>query len=128
MLYKGPAKKVTIYVNEDAKYHGKPLHEEIMGFLMARSVAGATATRAMAGFGAHHLLHTPRIEALSEHLPLRIEFVETPEKVERLLPGLYEMVTDGLIEVQDTTVIKAVSQEAPANRRRRAAGWPGRPA
>ena len=53
-----------------------------MGLLMARSVAGATATRAMAGFGAHHLLHTPRIEALSEHLPLRIEFVETPEKVE----------------------------------------------
>jgi PII-like signaling protein len=124
MLQKGPAKKVTIYVNEDAKYHGKPLHEEIMGYLMAKTVAGATATRAMAGFGAHHLLHTPRIEALSEHLPLRIEFVETPEKVERLLPGLHEMVTDGLIEVQDTTVVKAAAQEAPEppRPRRRVAG------
>lgn len=113
MLSKGPAKKVTVYVNEDAKHHGKPLHEEILSFLMAQGVAGATATRAMAGFGAHHRLHTPRLEVLSEHLPLRIEFVETAEKAERLLPGLYDMVTDGLIEVQDTTVVKAVAQDAP---------------
>ena len=43
---------------------------------------------------------------LAQHLPIRIEFVETPEKVEEVLPTLYEMVTDGLIEVQDTTVVK----------------------
>jgi PII-like signaling protein len=46
------------------------------------------------------------MEATAEHLPIRIEFVETPERVEELLPTLYEMVTDGLIEVQDTTVVK----------------------
>ena len=34
--------------------------------------------------------------------------METPEKVEEILPTLYEMVSDGLIEVQDTTVIKHV--------------------
>ena len=51
-------------------------------------------------------MHTPKIEAMAEHLPIRIEFVETPEKVEELLPTLYEMVSDGLIEVQDTNVIK----------------------
>ena len=43
---------------------------------------------------------------MAEHLPIRIEFVETAERVDELLPTLYEMVTDGLIEVQDTTVIK----------------------
>jgi PII-like signaling protein len=56
------------------------------------------------------------MEATAEHLPIRIEFVETPERVEELLPTLYEMVTDGLIEVQDTTVIKLTrvsSQEEP---------------
>ncbi len=40
-------------------------------------------------------------------LPLRIEFIETPEKVEEVLPTLHEMVVDGLIEVQDTFVVKA---------------------
>ena len=111
MLKKGPAKKVTIYVNEDTQYHMEPLYEAILQFLMHRGVAGATASRAMAGFGAHHVLHTPRIEVLAEHLPIRVEFVEAADKVDELLPTLYDMVTDGLIEVQDTTVFKVANKE-----------------
>jgi PII-like signaling protein len=65
----------------------------------------------MAGFGAHHVLHTPKIEVLAEHLPIRVEFVETVEKVDELLPSLYDMVTDGLIEVQDTIVFKIANKE-----------------
>ncbi len=106
MLKKGPAKKVTIYVNEDTQHHAAPLYEAVLEFLMHKGVAGATASRAMAGFGSHHVLHTPKIEVLAEHLPIRIEFVETAAKVDELLPTLYDMVTDGLIEVQDTTVFK----------------------
>jgi PII-like signaling protein len=68
----------------------------------------------MAGFGAHHLMHTTKIEVLSEHLPVRIEFIESPQKVDELLPTLYDMITDGVIEVQDTQVIKAANKERPA--------------
>jgi PII-like signaling protein len=106
MLTKGPAKKVTIFLNEDAQRHMTPLHDSIMTYLMHKGVSGATATRAFSGFGAHHMLHTPKVEVLAEHLPIRIEFIDTAEKVEEVLPTLYEMVSDGLIEVQDTTVVK----------------------
>jgi PII-like signaling protein len=106
MLMRGAAKKVTIFVNEDAQHHMTPLHDAVMTYLMHKGVSGATATRAFSGFGAHHLLHTPQVEALAQHLPIRIEFVETPEKVDEVLPTLYEMISDGLIEVQDTTVVK----------------------
>ena len=106
MLTHGPAKKVTIFINEDTRHHMAPLHDSIMMFLMHKGICGATATRAFSGFGSHQTLHTPRIEVLAEHLPIRIEFVDTPEKVEEVLPTLYEMVSDGLIEVQDTTVVK----------------------
>lgn len=82
------------------------LHDAVMTFLLHKGVAGATATRAFSGFGSHHALHTPRMEATAEHLPIRIEFIETAERVDELLPTLYEMVSDGLIEVQDTTVVK----------------------
>jgi PII-like signaling protein len=112
MLTKGPAKRVTIFINEDTQHHMAPLHDSIMTFLMHKGVAGATATRAYSGFGAHRMLHTPKIEVLAEHLPMRIEFVETPEKVEEVLPTLYEMVNDGLIEVQDTTVVKLARRTA----------------
>lgn len=106
MLTKGPAKKVTIFINEDTQHHMTALHDSLMTFLMHKGVSGATATRAFSGFGSHHLLHTPKVEVLAQHLPIRIEFVETAEKVEELLPTLYELVTDGLIEVQDTMVVK----------------------
>jgi PII-like signaling protein len=111
MLTKGPAKKVTIFINEDTQRHLSPLHDAIMTFLMHKGVAGATATRAYSGFGSQRKIHTPQIEVLAQHLPIRIEFIETAEKVEEVLPTLYEMVSDGLIEVQDTTVIKLARKD-----------------
>ena len=114
MLTQGPARKVTIFLNEDTRRHLTALHDAVMTFLLHKGIAGATATRALSGFGSHHQLHTPHIEALAEHLPIRIEFIETPEKVEEVLPALYEMVTDGLIEVQETTVVRLARPPAPA--------------
>jgi PII-like signaling protein len=114
MLQKGSAKKVTIYVNEDARHHLGALYDAILTFLMHKGVAGATATRATAGFGAHHAMHSTKFEAMAEHLPVRIEFIEAAEKVDELMPALYEMVSDGLIEVQDTQVVKAANAERPA--------------
>src|ERR1043166_9331873 len=61
----------------------------------------------------HQLMHTTKIEVLTEHLPIRIEFVESTERVDELLPTLYDMVSDGLIEVQDTKIIKAAMKEHP---------------
>ncbi len=108
MLPKGAAKKVTIYVNEDTRRHTEPLWSAIFQFLRHKRVAGATVSRSLAGFGAHQTIHSPDMEAAMEHMPMRIEFVETAERVDEVLPALYDMVADGLIEVQDTTVIKSV--------------------
>src|SRR5690349_22318511 len=113
MLKKGAVKKVTIYVNEDTQHHVQPLYEAILTYLMHKGVAGATATRAMAGFGPHQVMHTTKIEVLTEHLPIRIEFVESAERVDELLPTLYDMVTDGVVQVQDTQVVKVANKERP---------------
>src|SRR4051795_4149988 len=79
MLTRGLAKRVTIFVNEETRHHMSPLHDAVMNYLMKAGVAGATATRGYSGFGWHHALHTPKIEVLAEHLPIKIEFVDTPE-------------------------------------------------
>jgi PII-like signaling protein len=106
MLKAGPAKKVSIYVGEDHQYHGQSVYSAILDFLFYRGVSGANVVRGIAGFGADHHMHTMRIERLTENLPIKIEFIESPEKVEELLPKLHEMAGTGLIEVQDTTVAK----------------------
>lgn len=106
MLKTGPAKKVTIYVGEDHQYHGSSLYAAILDYLFYHRVSGANVIRGMAGFGADHHLHTTRILRLTENLPIKVEFIESPEKVEELLPKLHEMAGTGLIEVQDTMVVK----------------------
>jgi PII-like signaling protein len=106
MLKAGPAKKVSIYVGEDHQYHGQSLYAAILNFLFYHGISGATVARGIAGFGADHHLHTTRIEVLTADLPIKVEFIESPEKVAEVLPKLHELAGTGLIEVQDTLVVK----------------------
>ncbi len=114
MLKQGPARRVTVCVGEDVHHHGEPLYLAVLNFLFYRGVAGATVTKGIAGFGADHKLRTNRIVRLAENLPVRIEFVDTAEKVDGLLPTLYELVGPGIIDVQETTVVKPPSEEPVA--------------
>jgi PII-like signaling protein len=111
MLKAGPAKKVTIYVGEDHKYHGQSLYSAILDFLFYRGISGASVVRGIAGFGADHHLHTTRIESLTADLPIKIEFIESAEKVGEVLPKLHELTGTGLIEIQDTMVVKPAEVE-----------------
>jgi PII-like signaling protein len=106
VLKAGAAKKVSIYVGEEQQYHGHSVYAAILDFLFYRGVSGATIMRGIAGFGGDHHIHTTRLVELAKNLPVKIEFVEAPERVEELLPKLQELAGTGLIEVQDTTVIK----------------------
>lgn len=106
MLKAGPGKKVCIYVSEDQQHHGTSLYSAILDFLFYRGVSGATVTRGLAGFGADHHLHTARVLRLTENLPIKIEFIESAEKVNELFPKLSEMAGTGLIEMQDTMIAK----------------------
>lgn len=117
MLEKGPAKKLIIYVSEDDRYQGVALYEAIAHVLHKKGMAGATITKGIAGFGAHGVYHTAKILRLTENLPIRIEVTDTPEKIDSILPTLYGMVEEGLIEVQDTLVIKYTHKhEEPAKK------------
>ncbi len=111
MVPKGPAKRVTIFINEDTRHGMEPLWRAVFDLLVRKQAAGATVTRPALGFGSHHRVHSPGIEAAMEQLPVRIEFVDTAERVEELLPALYDLVSDGLIEVQDTIIVKYARQE-----------------
>ncbi len=44
---------------------------------------------------------------------MKIEFIETPEKLDKVLPGLLELAGKGLVEIQDTTILRAASTDAP---------------
>jgi PII-like signaling protein len=114
MLPVGKALKVSIYLNEGASHHGASTYASILDFLFFRGVAGATVLKGVSGFGADHHLHTANIVEVSDRLPIKIEFIETAEKVEELMPRLQELVGSSLIEVQETTIVKAAQPTQPA--------------
>jgi PII-like signaling protein len=106
MLTPGPAQRVVIHLNEDAASEGDFLHLEIFSFLFSEGVSGATVVRGHSGFGSHHRIHRHGDPGSSgEHLPIRVEFVESVKTVDALLPKLVKLVTDGVIEVQATTIV-----------------------
>lgn len=114
MLQSGKAVKVTIYLSEGATHHGVPIYSSILDFLFYRGVSGATVTRGLAGFGADHHIHSQSSVEISDCLPIKIEFIEAREKVDALLGKLEELSGTGLIELQETTVVKPaqISQTA----------------
>lgn len=116
MLQPGKAVKVSIYLGEGAKHHGMSTYSSILDFLFYRGVSGATVLKGVAGFGADHHMHTMNLVDISDHLPIKIEFIESREKVDALLGKLEELVGSGMIEVQETLVAKPAhtSQPKPA--------------
>ena len=113
MLQAGRALKVSIYLSDGATHHGVPVYSSILDFLFYRGISGATVLKGIAGFGADHHMHSSSVVEISDRLPIKIEFIETREKVDSILGKLEELAGSGLIEMQETTVAKPAQRSKP---------------
>jgi PII-like signaling protein len=107
----GDGQLLRIFVGESDRWHGKPLYEAIVERARSEGLAGATVLRGLEGFGAHSRLHTTRILRLSEDLPVVIEIVDSVEKIETFLPGLDDMVAEGMVTLEK---VRVIAYRAPA--------------
>ncbi|MEO8662800.1 MAG: DUF190 domain-containing protein [Bryobacteraceae bacterium] len=104
---------MTLWINEETRFHHEKLWLALFEYLRHKRIAGASLTHTKMAFGDHKRVHNADAAETAE-FSYRIEFVESPERVEEVLPTLYEMVVDGLIEIHDTTVIKSVNEDRTA--------------
>ncbi len=105
MELNGECKLMKIYVSEDSKYKGHNLYNALVLKLREIGMAGVTVTRGIEGFGQEKRLHTARILDLALSLPIIVEVVDTPERIEMAIPCVKEIVNEGLIMVTDVNVI-----------------------
>ena len=105
MRIEGEGKLVRIFIGESDTWHGTPLYQAIVQRVRAEGLAGATVVRGIEGFGADSRIHTSRILRLSEDLPIVIEIVDEPEKIDDVLPLLDEMVAEGMVTVERVQII-----------------------
>ena len=106
-------KLLRIFIGEADRWHGRPLYEAIIEEARKRGLAGATAWKGTMGFGKHSRLHTAKILRLSEDLPVVIEIVDAPDKLDAFLPELDRMVGEGLVTVERAEVILYRGPDTP---------------
>ena len=107
------AKMVTIFVNSTDQWHGRPLYSAIVQLCQEKGIAGATVVRCVEGYGASRHLHTSRLLELSENLPVHIEIVDLPERIEPLLPALGAMIGEGLVTVSNVHILRFLPDPKP---------------
>jgi uncharacterized protein len=112
MRLQGPAKRLTIFIGESDHHHHRSLSGEIVERARRQGLAGCSVFRGIGGFGATGHLHTARLLSLSEDLPIAIVIVDAPERIEQFLPQLDELVTGGLVILDDVEVIRYVGDPA----------------
>ena len=97
---------LRIFIGESDRHGHHPLYEAIVLKAREMGLAGATVTRGVMGFGRHSILHTAKILRLSEDLPMVVEIADSLERIEKFLPVLDEMITDGLVTLEQVRVIQ----------------------
>ena len=90
MLKPGPAKKLILTVNETDRWHGQSIYNALLQLSQRRGLAGATVSRAIAGFTGKGAIPTINLVDISADLPARIEVVDTADAIDRVLPDVYE--------------------------------------
>jgi PII-like signaling protein len=106
MTLSGKALRLTVYVGDSDTWHHKPLATEIVHRAHAAGLAGASVFHGMEGFGASNHIHTTRILSLSEDLPVAVVVIDAPERVRAFLPQLDELVTEGLVTLDEVEVVR----------------------
>jgi PII-like signaling protein len=100
------AKMMRIYIGENDKWNGQPLHEAIVHGLRAHDIAGVTVYRGILGYGANRRIHKDAMLSLSHDRPILLSIVDTEEKLQAFMPVLDQMVQQGLVALSDVDVIR----------------------
>ena len=109
MKIESDAKLLRIFVGESEKFHKAPLYEKLVQEARKKGLAGATVLKGVMGFGKHSIIHTSKILALSEDLPMVIEIVDETKKIEEFIKVVDHLFVEGnckgLITVEKVHVI-----------------------
>lgn len=117
MRLAGPARRLTVFVGERDHWQHHSLATEIVRRAHSAGLAGATVLRGVEGFGASSQIHTSRILSLSDDLPIAIIIVDDAERIDAFAPQLDELITEGLVILDDVNVVRYVGRpDDPAPR------------
>ncbi len=85
---------LRVFVGEQVRYGHRPLYEEIVREARLFGLAGATALKGVLSYGHDLQINTSKIMDLGTNLPMIIEIVDAPVKIDSFLPIIQQLVRD----------------------------------
>jgi len=105
-VLKGEQVLMRIFIGEADKHGRQPLYQALVEFFKREKLAGVTVLRGVMGFGAKSHMHSAHLLRLSQDLPMVVEVVDGKEQLDRVMPEVEKMVTEGLITLEKVNVIR----------------------
>ncbi|BDG09149.1 DUF190 domain-containing protein [Anaeromyxobacter paludicola] len=115
------AKRVRIYLGEDDRVGREPAHLALVEWLQREGARGASAFRAVEGFGGGGELHVSHLVDVARRLPILVEWVDDPRVVDRLLTRACALVPRALVTVETVEVAQGPLRLRPLPHRLTAA-------
>jgi len=109
----GHALKLTVIVGEEEVHAHRPVYSEIVILAREAGLAGATVMRGIESFGRRSVVHTSRLVSLSNDLPVMITIIDEAAKIRAFLPKVTEVVSGGIVTVEDVAVVHYVGDATP---------------
>lgn len=100
------ARLLRLTVRASDRWRGVPLDRAVVEAARSRNLAGASVFPAELGFGADHRLHDAASEYDTSALPVVIEIVDAPERIDALLAELRPMIPEGLATIEPVRVLR----------------------
>ncbi|HWO33925.1 MAG TPA: DUF190 domain-containing protein [Candidatus Acidoferrum sp.] len=109
---------MRIFVGENDKWNGKPLHKALMESMRANDIAGVTVYQGILGCAANRRIHKDSALHLSHDWPMMLSVVDTEERLRAFLLVLDDVVQQGLVVFSDVDVIKYTHNYQDGERRK----------
>ncbi|MEJ2402555.1 MAG: DUF190 domain-containing protein [Xanthomonadales bacterium] len=109
MEISGRAVRMRIYVGESDHLGHLPLYEAIVKRARDEGLAGATVLKGVLGYGASDHIRTSKLLDLSGNMPLVVEIVDRPDRIEAFRPVIAELMEEcgkgGMVTLGDVEVV-----------------------
>lgn len=96
---------LRIFIGESDRYEGRPLYKYLVELFRKEGFSGATVLRGIEGYGKTSKMQTMSILRLSTDLPIIVEVVDLPERIEKIKPKLDTIIKQGLITQEKVRII-----------------------
>jgi len=100
------AQLLRIYVDAHDRWQGRPLYEAIVARARAADVAGASVFPVEMSYGSHRHIHDTASDYGFVELPVVIEVVDAPGRIDALLGELGAMIAGAVATVQPVRVVR----------------------